>query len=64
MNIIELAKKYNFKIDRESLHVPAEITTEDLIFLIDAGYHIVFTFSPWAYPVAQTMIKTKLWDEK
>ncbi len=60
MNIIELAKKYpSIKVDQQSLHVPAEIETEEMQYLMDLGYHIVFEFSPWAYPVAQEILKSK-----
>ena len=47
--LLELSKKYNFKVDAKSLVVPAHISSEDIAWLIDSGYHLTFEFSPLHY---------------
>ena len=49
MELLELSKKYNFKVDAKSLIVPAHISSEDIAWLIDSGYHLAFEFSPLNY---------------
>ncbi len=65
MNLLQLSKKYNFKITQYRLVIPANIETEELEFLINEGYSLTFEVaSPWIYPICQEMInKVKLWDE-
>ena len=47
--LLDLSKKYGFKIDAKSLVVPARISSEDMAWLIDSGYHLTFTLSPLSY---------------
>ena len=47
--LLELSKKYDFKVDAKSLIVPAYISSEDIAWLIDSGYHLTFEFSPLSY---------------
>ena len=47
--LIELSKKYDFKVDAKSLIVPARISSEDVIWLLNSGYHLTFKLSPLSY---------------
>ena len=47
--LIELSKKYDFKVDGKSLIVPAHISSEDAIWLLNSGYHLTFKLSPLSY---------------
>jgi len=47
--LLELSKKYDFKVDAKSLVVPARISSEDAIWLLDNGYHLTFKLSPLSY---------------
>ena len=47
--LLELSKKYDFKVDAKSLVVPARISSEDIAWLIDSGYHLTFKLSSLSY---------------
>ena len=49
--LLELSKKYDFKVDAKSLSlvVPAHISSEDAIWLLNSGYHLTFKLSPLHY---------------
>ena len=47
--LLELSKKYDFKVDAKSLIVPARISSEDAIWLLDSGYHLTFKLSSLSY---------------
>jgi len=47
--LIDLSNKYGFTITGKSLVVPARISSEDAIWLLDSGYHLTFKLSPLSY---------------
>ena len=47
--LLELSKKYDFEVDAKSLIVPAHISSEDIAWLLNSGYHLTFEFSPLSY---------------
>ena len=47
--LLDLSKKYGFEVDNNSIIVPAHISSEDIAWLIDSGYHLTFEFSPLSY---------------
>ena len=47
--LLELSKKYDFETTNKSPIVPANISTEDIAWLIDSGYHLTFKLSPLSY---------------
>ena len=49
MELLELSKKYDFEVDAKSLIVPARISSEDAIWLLNSGYHLTFELSPLSY---------------
>jgi len=55
--LFELSRKYNFRVDSKSLIVPATIETDDMAWLIDAGYRLTFEVSPLAYVWCDRFIK-------
>ncbi len=59
MNLLELSKKYNFKITQYRLVVPANIETEELEFLIDQGYSLTFELSPLSFIWCERFLEGK-----
>ena len=57
--LIELSKKYDFKVDGKSLIVPAHISSEDAIWLLNSGYHLTFKLSPLSYIWCEQYLKKK-----
>ena len=47
--LIDLSNKYGFTVTGKSLVVPARISSEDAIWLLDNGYHLTFKLSPLSY---------------
>jgi len=47
--LIDLSNKYGFTITGKSLVVPARISSEDAIWLLNSGYHLTFKLSPLSY---------------
>ncbi len=64
MNLIELSKKYGFKVDQKSLIVPGTIETEEMRYLIDQGCHLTFTLSPLHFIWCERFLKGKQSKEK
>ena len=57
--LLDLSKKYDFEVDAKSLVVPAHISSEDIAWLIDSGYHLTFEFSPLHYIWCERYLKKK-----
>jgi hypothetical protein len=58
--LLELSKKYGFKVTDISLVVPGTIETSDLQWLLAAGYHLTFNMdSSLGYIAAQEILKCK-----
>lgn len=64
MNLLELSKKYNFKITQYRLVIPANIETEELAFLIDQGYSLTFQLSPLSFIWCERFLEGKPTKEK
>jgi hypothetical protein len=55
--LLELSKKYGFKVDSKSLIVPGTIETEDLQWLLAEGYHLTFELSPLHFIWCERFLK-------
>ena len=54
--LLDLSKKYGFEVDNNSIIVPANMETEEILWLHNSGYKLTFNLSPWAYAQAQEII--------
>ncbi len=59
IKLLELAKKYGFRVDQKNLIVPANISTVDLEYLISKGYYFTFEIPPRAYPWLEKFLESK-----
>ena len=57
--LLELSKKYDFEVDAKSLIVPAYISSEDIAWLLNSGYHLTFKLSPLSYVWCERYLKKK-----
>jgi hypothetical protein len=57
--LLELSKKYGFKVTDSVLLVDATISTEDMTWLIDNGYHLKFEVSPLSFIWCERYLKGK-----
>jgi hypothetical protein len=55
--LLELSKKYGFKVTDSVLLVDATISTEDMTWFIDNGYHLKFEVSPLSFIWCERYLK-------